>query len=189
LVTQAKGDGRAKALDAALTFRVVETCRAPAEVVYDLLADVGTHLLWGGEMQPKRTFRLLSIEAPQGPASVGAEFKSTGADAMGRFDDSSVVTEAIRPSVFEFVTESRLSMKKGKLGRWTNVHRYELTQRADGCEIAYTWRAVDVRALPGAMALFKVPGLRSLGLRAGASNSRRGVRNLARLADEGAAAR
>ena len=188
MVSQAKGDRRAKVLEDALTYRLVETSAASAEVVYDLLADIATHLEWGGAMQPKRTFKLLSIDAPTAPASVGTEFRSVGADAMGRFDDSSVVTEAIRPSVFEFVTESRLSTKKGKLGRWTNVHRYEVTQRASGCEIAYTWRAADVRAFPGAMAMFKVPGLRALGLKVSASNSRRGIRNLARLAEERASA-
>jgi hypothetical protein len=156
--------------------------------VYDLLGDIGTHLEWAGRMQPKRTFRLLSIEAPEGPASVGTEFRSTGEDAMGEFDDSSVVTETNRPSLFEFVTESRLSTKKGKLGRWTNVHRYELSARGDGCRISYTWRAVSIREFPGAMALFKMPGVRSIGLKVSAANSRRGIRNLARLAEERAVA-
>ena len=189
MATRLRGVERAKALEHALTYRLEEASRAPATVVYDLLADLQAHLEWAGTMQPKRTFKLLSIEAPEGPASVGAEFVSTGADAMGRFDDSSVVTEATRPSLFEFVTESRLSTKKGKLGRWTNVHRYELSGKGDGCLISYTWRAASIREFPGAMALFKVPGLRSIGLRVSAANSRRGIRNLARLAEERAAAR
>jgi hypothetical protein len=189
VVTQLNGTGRAKALERALTYHLEVASGAPASVVYDLLADIRTHLGWAGTMQPKSTFRLLSVEAPEGPASVGTEFQSTGADAMGRFDDSSVVTEATRPSLFEFVTESRLSTKNGKLGRWTNIHRYELIQQGEGCRISYTWQAASIRELPGAMVLFKVPGLRSIGLRVAASNSRRGIRNLSRLAEERAAGR
>lgn len=39
------------------------------------------------------------------------------------------------------------------------------------------------------MAMFKVPGLRSLGLKMSSSYARRGLRNLARMAEERAAAR
>ena len=123
MVTQQRGNGRANALKGELGIHLEETTTAPAEIVYDRLEDVRNHLEWGGKMQPKQTFRLLSIDAPAGPALVGTEFKSTGADAMGRFADSSVVTEATRPSVFEFVTEARLSTKRGKVVEWTNIHR------------------------------------------------------------------
>ena len=51
--------------------------------MYDLLADIRSHLEWGGKMQPKENFRLLVDRGPEGPASVGTEFQSTGADAMG----------------------------------------------------------------------------------------------------------
>ena len=132
MVTQQRGNGRANALKGELIVHLEETTTAPAEIVYDRLADVRNHLEWGGTMQPKDNFRLLSIDAPEGPALVGTEFQSTGADAMGRFADSSVVTEATRPSVFEFVTEARLSTKKGKVVEWTNIHRYELTPAGRG---------------------------------------------------------
>jgi hypothetical protein len=39
------------------------------------------------------------------------------------------------------------------------------------------------------MVVFKIPGLRALGLRIGGSNSRKGLRGLARLAEERANAR
>jgi hypothetical protein len=134
-------------------------------------------------MQPKKNFKLLSIEGPETPASVGTEFRSTGADAMGGFADSSVVTGASRPSLFEFVTEARLSTKKGKVVEWTNVHRYELIPEGERCRISYALRIVRISELPGAMAMFKVPGLRSLGLKISASYAKRGLRNLARLAE------
>ena len=186
---QQKGKGRANALKGELTVRLEEASRAPAEAVYDLLADIGSHLEWGGRRQPRKSYRLLSVEGPDGPATVGTEFRSTGADGMGEFADSSVVTEATRPGLFEFVTEARLSTKKGKVVEWTNVHRYEIAAEPEGCRITYTVRILRISELPGPMAVFKIPGLRALGLRFGGSNSRKGLRGLARLAEERANAR
>lgn len=190
MATQQKGSRRANALKGReLRVHLEEASKAPADVVYGLLADIRTHLEWAGTKQPKKKFRLLSIEAPEGPASVGTEFSSTGTDPMGRFADSSVVTESSRPGLFEFVTEARLSTKKGKVVEWTNIHRYEIAPQAEGCRISYTLRTVRISELPGAMAMFKIPGVRSLGLKISASYARRGLRNLARLAEERAETR
>ena len=189
MVVQQRGNGRANALKGELRVHLVETSRARAEDVYDLLANVGSHAEWAGTMQPKKNFRLLSVDGPQGSSSVGTEFRSTGADPMGRFADSSVVTEATRPSVFEFVTEARLTTKKGVVVELTNVHRYELTQQAEGCRISYTYRTVRVSELAGVLSMFKVPGLRSVGLKMSGAALRRGLRNLARLAEQRARAR
>jgi hypothetical protein len=183
MATQRQGIGRANALRGELVVHAEEGCRAPAEVVYDLVADVRSHLEWGGRMQ-KKNYRLLSIEAPAGPASVGTEFSSTGADAMGRFADSSVVTEATRPSRFEFVTEARLSTKKGAIVEWTLVHRYEIEPQGEGCRISYTARTVRISELPGALKLFNIRWLRPLLMKVAAANVRRGVRNLPRVAEQ-----
>jgi hypothetical protein len=180
------GNARRNALTRELLVRVEEPCRAPAGAVYGLVADLRTHLEWAGERQ-KRTFRLVSVEAPEGPATVGTEFATEGIDPMGRFTDSSVVTEATGPSLFEFVTEARLTTKKGARVDWTNVHRYEIEPDGPGCRIRYTIRIVRISQLPGSLAMFKVPGLRGLGLKVSASYARRGLRNLARLAQERAA--
>ena len=58
-----------------------------------------------------------------------------------------------------------------------------------GCLITYPVRILRISELPGAMVAFKIPGLRALGLRIGGSNSRKGLRGLARLAEELANAR
>ena len=184
MATQQKGNGRANALKGELLVQLEENSTAPVEAVYDLLADIQSHLEWGGKRQPKEKFRLLSIEGPEGPASVGTEFHSTGADAMGRFADSSVVTEASRPSLFEFVTEARLSTKKDRIVEWTNVHRYELVRDGQGCRVSYTLRTIRISELLGGLAMFKVPGLRSLGLKISGSYARRGLRNLVQMAEE-----
>jgi len=184
MATQRRGNGRANALKGELVVHLEEASTAPIEAVYDLLADIRSHLEWAGAMQPKKNFRLLSIEAPEGSASVGTEFQSTGVDPGGRFADSSVVTEASRPSLFEFVTEAELSTKKGKVVEWTNVHRYELAPHGEGCRVSYTLRTVRISELPGALAMFKVPGLRSLGLKISGSFARKGLRNLVRMAEE-----
>lgn len=73
------------------------SCRAPAELVYDLLADLQSHLEWAGQRQLETT-RLLTLAAPPGPAGVGVEFLTTGSDGkVARWSDRSVVTEATRP--------------------------------------------------------------------------------------------
>ena len=119
--------------------RFERSCRAPAEAVYDLLADLQSHLDWAGRRQLETT-RLLTLEAPPGPAAVGTEFFTTGSDGkVARWSDRSVVTEAMRPAVFEFVTEGRRDGKPGSRP-WlsTAVHRYVIAQESGGCRVAYT---------------------------------------------------
>jgi hypothetical protein len=175
-------DRGANALKQELVVRVEATSRATTEVVYSVLADLPSHIVWAGERQGKRT-RLQTIDAPAGPAVVGTEFHSTGADPMGTFSDRSVVTEATPGKAFEFVTEARLTTKKGITTDWTNIERYELEPTGDGCLIVCTSRVTRISELPGMLGVFNVPGLRALGLAVSAKVSRRTVRNLARLAE------
>ncbi|HLB61976.1 MAG TPA: SRPBCC family protein [Actinomycetota bacterium] len=185
---QQAGKGRANALKAPLTVRIEEPCKAPAEVVYGLVADLRRHMEWAGEMQPKKNFRLASMEAPEGEATVGTEFRTVGADPSGRFTDASVVTEAIRPREFEFVTEAHLDTKKGRGVDWTNVHRYEVVPDGEGSRIAYALRVERISDLPGSMAALKVPGLRGMAGKISASYMRRGLKNLVKLAEQRASA-
>jgi len=180
---QRTGDRSANALRKELVVGVEATSTATPETVYGLLADLSSHLVWAGERQAKRT-RLLTIDAPTGPAAVGTEWRSTGSDPMGTFSDRSVVTEATPGKAFEFVTQAHLSTKKGRASEWTNVERYDLEPVAGGCRIVSTSRVTRISELPGMVALFNVPVLRELGLKMSANVSRRTVRNLARVAEE-----
>jgi hypothetical protein len=180
---QRTGDRSANALKKELVVRVEATSAAAPETVYGLLADLSSHLVWAGERQAKKT-RLLTIDAPAGPAVVGTEWRSTGADPMGTFSDRSVVTEATPGKAFEFVTEAHLATKRGPSCDWTGVERYELEPVDGGCRIVATSRITRITDLPGMVALFNVPGLRELGLKVSAKVSRRTVRNLARVAEE-----
>lgn len=180
---QKTGDRGANALKQELVVRVEATSRATTEAVYAVLADLSSHTVWAGERQGKHT-RLLTIDAPAGPAGVGTEFHSTGADPMGSFSDRSVITEATPGKAFEFVTEARLTTKKGIVTDWTNVERYELEPVQGGCRIVCTSRVTRMSELPGTLRIFNIPGLRGLGLAVSAKVSRRSVRNLARLAEE-----
>jgi hypothetical protein len=160
---------------------------ATAEAVYDLLADLGSHLEWAGAKQLETT-RLLTMEAPAGPATVGTEFFTTGSDGkVARFTDLSVVTEAIRPAVFEFVTES---LRQGKPGSrpWhvTMVHHYEIDPEANGCRVTYT---EEITRMAGAPRAFVVPGIRRLIYRIAARYMRRGFDALLAMAEERAAVR
>jgi uncharacterized protein YndB with AHSA1/START domain len=180
---QKTGDRGANALKRDLVVQVEATSRASAEAVYAVLADLSSHTEWAGERQAKRT-RLLTIDAPAGPAVVGTEFFSTGSDPMGTFADRSVVTEATPGKALEFVTEARLTAKKGIPSDWTNVERYELEPTVDGCRIVCTSRVTRISRLPGMLGAFNIPGLRAFGLAVSAKVSRRSVRNLARVAEE-----
>jgi hypothetical protein len=171
------------ALKKEFVVRVQADSKVSADMVYAALADLRSHTIWAGDRQAKNA-RLLTIDAPTGPATVGTEFRSTGLDPMGTFEDSSVVTEASPGRAFEFVTEARLTTKKGKTSHWTNVQRYELTPIPEGTRIAWTGRITRIDELPGLVALLNLPFLRELGLKMSARVSRRTVRNLARYAEE-----
>ena len=158
------------------------SCRAPTEVVYDLLADLQSHLEWAGQRQLETT-RLLTLAAPPGPAGVGVEFSTTGSDGkVARWSDRSVVTEATRPEVFEFVTDGR---RQGKPGRrpWlcTAVHRYVIAPEAGGCKVTYT---EDLTRLDGAPWMLRTPGVSRIVFRASAKYMRRGFDGLLALAEE-----
>ena len=160
-------------------------CRAPAEVVYDQLADLESHLDWGGAQQSEIT-RLLTLKAPQGPATVGVEFVTTGSDGKAaRWTDRSVVTEATRPAVFEFVTEGRRDGKPGSRP-WlaTLTHRYVITPGNDGCRVTYTQ---DISRLDGAPWLMRAPGINRLIFILSARFMRRGFDGLVASAEKRAA--
>lgn len=182
-MAQQTGRSGSNALKRELTVSVEHRTPATPEAVYDVLADLRSHAVWGGERQSKKT-RIVSIEAPAGPASVGTEFETRGADPMGGFSDRSVLTRAERPKVFEFVTEATLETKRGAAADWTNVHRYELRSDGDGTVIAYSVRIARISALPGMLRILNVPVLSGLALKASTSVARRGVRNLGGLAEE-----
>jgi hypothetical protein len=158
------------------------SCRAPAEVVYDLLAGLQNHLEWAGQRQLETT-RLLTLAAPPGPAGVGVEFLSTGSDGkVARWSDRSVVTEATRPEVFEFVTEGR---RQGRPGHrpWLSVavHRYVIAPEAGGCRVSYT---EDLTRLDGAPWILRTPGVSRITFRVSAKYMRRGFHGLLTLAEE-----
>lgn len=183
MAPQGTGIGGPNALKQPIELGAEATCAAPASVVYDLLADPASHLVWAGERQGSSS-RLLTMDAPPAPIGVGDEFSTTGADPMGGFADRSVVTEATPPSAFEFVTEATLTTKKGAASVWTNVHRYEIEAVPSGCHIGYTLRVERITSLPGLLAIFNWPVLRSLAVRASAALPRKGLANLAAMAEE-----
>ena len=158
------------------------TCSAAPEAVYDLLADLQSHLEWSGRRQSETT-RLLTMDAPPGAAAVGTEFRTAGSDGkVARFSARSVVTEATRPEVFEFVTESHREGKPGSRP-WdmTLVHRYEITPTPEGCRVVYT---EDITQWVGAPTPLRVPGVSRLLFRMAAKYMRRGFDALLALAEE-----
>src|SRR5438270_5867654 len=108
------------------TAQISSHCEAGPEAVYAVLADLRTHLQWGGVGQ-SADFRLLTLEAQAGPAVAGTTFTSTGTIPMSarRWNDRSTVTVADRPRRFEFTTEARAG--DGRAMTATYSHRYEIS--------------------------------------------------------------
>ena len=118
--------------------RLSRPCAAPPELVYDMLADLRSHLRWGGQEQ-SGDFRLLSLAAPDGPATVGTIFSTTGAIPMSRkrWEDRSTVTVAARPFTFEFVTHATAGTgRRAMAARY--VHRYDVSAVGAGSVVTYT---------------------------------------------------
>jgi hypothetical protein len=126
------------------SMRLNRPCSAPPEVVYDLLADLGTHLTWAGTQQSS-DFRLLSLEAPAGPATAGTIFSSTGTIPMSsrRFEDRSKVTVAERPHTFEFVTNATVHRTERSMEA-TYRHRYEIAPTSGGSMVTYELTQLNV---------------------------------------------
>jgi hypothetical protein len=180
MATQAS---RVNALKQEIVIEATRSSTAGPDVVYGLLADPATHLVWGGERHGKGA-RLVGVDAEAAPLAVGSEFTSKGLDMMGGFEDRSVVTEADPARTFEFVTEARLTTKRGQVVDWTLIHRYGITPNDRGCTVHYTVRTTRISALPGPMRLFNTPVLGALLRRMAGKGPRNGVANLVRMAQE-----
>ena len=159
------------------------TTAASPEAVYDTLADLRSHLDWGGDRQ-SRMFRLLSLTAPDGPATAGTRFTSEGKIPMtgAHWEDESQVTAAARPTVFEITTRGRARWAKRPDTEATLVHRYEIAARGSGSSVTYRVRQLVFKEPPWGL---RWPVLRSVTARVSVPFwFRRGFRNLLRLAEE-----
>jgi hypothetical protein len=159
--------------------------RSPSSpgTVYDLLANPRTHLVWGGQEAPRKNFRLLTMDAPAGPLSVGDSFSSTGENGNGTFRDRSIVVEADRDSRFGFDTESTLVRKHAKTWHVRFAHRYALVSTPDGTEISYTCQVRPQNYVPWWLR----PGVRSMTGRMVPRMMQKHLENLANMATTGAA--
>lgn len=156
------------------------TSGAPPEAVYATIADLRNHLDWSGERATSETFKLLSIDAPDGPAAVGTTFSSSGAADNGTFNDSSVVTEASSPTTFVIETDAHLDRKRGRPWDAHFSHRYDVAPEGDGSRIMYTETVERVNYVP----YWLQPVIRSLFTVYVNRADRKQLENLARLAEE-----
>jgi hypothetical protein len=159
---------------------VTVTSGAPLKTVFETIADLPAHLVWSGERASDDSFKLLSMEAPDGAARVGTAFSSTGANFNGTFHDRSVVTEATPFSRFVIQTESRLDRKRGKAWQVQFIHRYDIEPDGDGSRITYTDTAHEMNYVPYWL---KAP-LRWVTRAAIRKGDTQQLTNLARLAEE-----
>ncbi|HET9410275.1 MAG TPA: hypothetical protein VFO75_00190 [Candidatus Dormibacteraeota bacterium] len=142
----------------------------------------GTHLTWGGTQQTS-DFRLLSLEAPAGPAAVGTSFTSTGTMPMSsrRWEDRSKVTVAERPNTFEYVTTATAHGARRSMEA-TYRHRFEITATPGGSTVSYTMTQL---ALSNPLLRLRLPVVRELSWRLAIPfMAGRGFRNLVAIAEQ-----
>lgn len=159
---------------------VSATSKASPQAVYAVVADLQAHLEWSGERASSESFRLLTLDAPPGAATVGTTFSSTGASGKDTFHDSSTVVEASPPSRFTIETQARLERKRAREWKVRFVHRYDIEPDGSGSHIVYTDTASDMNYKP----YWLQPGIRMLTRLLVGREDTKQLENLARLAEE-----
>jgi hypothetical protein len=165
-----------------MSMHLTRACSAPPDVVYDFLADLGTHVTWAGTQQT-RDFRLLSLDVPPGPASVVTTFTSTGTIPMSsrQWQDRSRVTAAERPNTFEFVTAATAHGSRGTM-QGTYRHRYEIAAAPQGSVVSYSMTQLEIS---NPLLRLGLPVVRDLTWRFGIPfMAGRGFRNLLSIAEQ-----
>jgi len=164
-------------------FRAAVTTTATPEAVYDVLADLRTHLVWAGEEAPATNFRLLTMDAPDRPAQAGDTFSSTGsADGKARqqFHDRSTVVVAERPRRFGFDTEATLHRAHAKTWHANFRTRYGIEPAPGGGSVIT--HTSEVR--PGNYVPYWLrAGVRRMTRSMVERSMRRNLANLARMAE------
>lgn len=161
------------------TVRVSTRTGASRAAVYAVLADLSTHLVWGGEETGDKRFRLLTMELTSGAAVTGTRFASTGLIPMGTFHDETVVTAATPPARLDFHTQSVLERKRRDSWRGTFDHRYML--ESDGGETIIRYE-VDLYATNYVPWWWRLP-MRPMTRTMVGRTMTRCLRSLARIAD------
>src|SRR5918999_1978073 len=160
------------------------TSAAPPQTVYETIADLRNHLEWSGERASSETFKLLSIDGPDGPATIGTAFSSSGAADNGTFHDRSVVTVASSPTTFVIETDAHLDRKRGRPWDAHFSHRYDVTPEGEGSRITYTETVERVNYVP----YWLQPLIRPIFTVYVNRADRKQLANLAQLAEERSAA-
>jgi Polyketide cyclase / dehydrase and lipid transport len=128
-------------------------CDAPPAAVYDVLANLETHLDWAGRKQ-RHGFQLTALQADS-PMRAGTGFTSVGSMPMTRtrWQDHSVVVQADRAAVIEFHTTGVAAWPSGRRteARWE--HRYDIEPAGDGARVTYRLRLASMSNPPLRMRL------------------------------------
>lgn len=163
--------------------RTSVTSAATPEIVYATIANLRNHLEWSGERAASETFKLVELDAPEGPASVGTTFASSGTADNGTFHDRSEVTTADPPRMFVIETDAHLDRTRGRPWDAHFVHRYDIEPQGSGSRITYTETIERVSYVP----YWLQPVIRSLFTVYVNRADRKQLANLARLAEQRAA--
>ena len=166
-----------------VTFHVEVKTDVLPDDLYAELADVNTHLTWGGKQAPHKGFRLLNMDAPTGLATVGTTWKSDGANSASgsmTFHDLSTVVLAEPGKAFGFDTESTLERRRAKTWLAHMEHRYTIRPTEGGSIITYNCDVFPKNYRP----YWLFPGMRPVAKLMVRRAHSAHMQNLARLAAE-----
>jgi hypothetical protein len=161
-----------------LVFRATAASEAPPAAVYDVLADLSTHLQWGGPGSASKGNQLVTLSGPAGLATAGTTFTSTGKAGKDVFHDRSTVTEASPGRRFAFTTQARLERRRKPAWLVEFTHDYQLAPAGSGTAISYTCAVHPQNYIPYWLQPWMKPMVRVMMQRVMAAN----VASLGRLA-------
>ena len=123
-----------------IRFHVELRTDASPDAVYAVLSDPNTHLVWAGKQAPREDFRLLTVDAQAGSASVGSTFSSSGANGKKgdkTSHDRSTVVQADPGRRFGFDTDAAMDRKHKDAWRAHFEHRYTIEPAGTRSTIIY----------------------------------------------------
>jgi len=164
-----------------LRFRATVTSSASPQALYDAIADVSSHLSWGGPGSASKGNALISLDAPAGLATTGTTFTSTGKAGKDTFHDRSTVVTATPGRRFTFTTEARLERQRKQAWLVTFTHDFQLSPAPGGSTLAYSCAVRPTNYLP----YWLHPAMKPMTRLVMQRIIRRNIGTLARLAEAG----
>ncbi len=156
------------------------TSTASPEAVYDVIADLRNHLVWSGERAEDEGFKMLTLDAPEGPATVGTSFTSSGIRRQGHVPRPVGGHAVVAAAHVRHRDRRALGAQERQDVGGALLPSLRRRAGGDGSRIVYTETVERVNYVP----YWLKPGIRTIFRPWVNRADRKQLRNLARLAEE-----